>query len=97
EEGEMNYEASVLPVAVGGYYWVIFTSRRAYGNEIAPSGRVPEVENEPWGTESVQSPRKKIWIAAIDVDHSSRLDPSHPGFYLPGQGLESGNMRGFAA
>jgi hypothetical protein len=97
EEGRMNYEASVLPVAVGGYYWVIFTSRRAYGNEIAPGGRIPEVDNEPWGTESLQSPRKKIWLAAINVDYASSTDPSHPAFYLPGQGLESGNMRGFAA
>ena len=30
----MNYEPTVLPVAVGGYYWVVFTSRRAYGNFI---------------------------------------------------------------
>lgn len=97
EEGEMNYEASVLPVAVGGYYWVIFTSRRAYGNEIGPDGRIAEVDNEPWGTESVQSARKKIWMAAIDVNYKDSPDPSHPAFYLDGQTLHSGNMRGFAA
>lgn len=97
EEGNMNYEASVLPVAVGGYYWVIFTSRRAYGNEIGPEGQVPQVENEPWGTESVQSARKKIWMAAIDVNYKDSSDPSHPAFYLDGQTLHSGNMRGFAA
>ena len=40
EEARMNYEATVLPVAVGGYYWVMFASRRAYGNTIAPGGTV---------------------------------------------------------
>ena len=95
-EGRMNYEASVLPVAVGGYYWVLFTSRRAYGNTISPSSTAPSGAN-PWGTEVDPSPRKKIWIAAIDIAHAGSFDPSHPAFYLPGQELESGNMRAFAA
>jgi hypothetical protein len=30
----MNYEPTVLPKAVGGFYWVVFTSRRSYGNKI---------------------------------------------------------------
>jgi hypothetical protein len=94
-EGRMNYEASVLPIAVGGYYWVLFTSRRAYGNTISPDGTIVGGDN-PWGTEANPSPRKKIWIAALDIDHTS-ADPSHPAFYLPGQELESGNMRAFAA
>ena len=34
EEGHLNYEPTLLPVAVGGYYWVVFTSRRAFGNTI---------------------------------------------------------------
>jgi hypothetical protein len=96
EEGRMNYEPSVLPVAVGGYYWVLFTSRRTYGNTIAPGGTLDNV-NDPWGTASDPSPRKKIWIAAIDVDYAGKVDASHPAFYLPGQELESGNMRAFAA
>ncbi len=95
-EGRMNYEPSVLPVAVGGYYWVLFTSRRVYGNTIGPDGSVARGD-DPWGNESDPSPRKKIWIAAIDVDHSARSDPSHPALYLPGQELPSGNMRAFAA
>lgn len=94
-EARMNYEASVLPIAVGGYYWVLFTSRRAYGNTIAPDGTITGGDN-PWGTEANPSPRKKIWIAAIDIDHTT-ADPSHPAFYFPGQELESGNMRAFAA
>jgi hypothetical protein len=104
EEGQMNYEPSVLPLAVGGYYWVLFTSRRAYGNTHAPGGTMLTKDpantagkNDPWGTNSVPSWRKKIWIAAIDIDHSTKDDPSHPAFYLPGQEVESANMRAFAA
>lgn len=92
EEGHMNYEPTVLPVAVGGYYWVIFTSRRSYGNTIGDTGTVvaddPFVEN---------SPRKKLWVAAIDINAPAGQDPSHPAFYLPGQELLAGNMRGFWA
>jgi len=101
EEAHLDYEPSVLPVPVGGYYWVLFTSRRAYGNTIAPGGTVPRGDDK-WGkplpteTES-PSPRKKIWLAPIDVDYQGKIDPSHPAIYLPGQELESGNMRGFAA
>jgi hypothetical protein len=95
-EGRMNYEPNVLPVAVGGYYWVLFTSRRAYGNTIAPGGMLEHMQ-DPWGSDAEPSLRKKLWIAAIDVDHVDALDPSHPAFYLPGQELEGGNMRAFAA
>jgi hypothetical protein len=95
-EGRMNYEPNVLPVAVGGYYWVLFTSRRTYGNTIAPGGMLENAQ-DPWGRDSSPSLRKKLWIAAIDVDHMDAPDPSHPAFYLPGQELEGGNMRAFAA
>ena len=101
EEGHLDYEPSVLPVPVGGYYWVLFTSRRAYGNTIAPGGSVPRGDDK-WGKpqageEESPSPRKKIWLAPIDLDYQGKLDPSHPAIYLPGQELESGNMRAFAA
>jgi hypothetical protein len=95
-EGRMNYEPSVLPVPVGGYYWVLFTSRRTYGNTISPTSGDPP-GNDPFGSEANPSPRKKIWIAAIDIDHASKADPSHPAFYLPGQELHTANMRAFAA
>jgi hypothetical protein len=101
EEGHLDYEPSVLPVPVGGYYWVLFTSRRAYGNTIAPGGSVARGDDK-WGKplageEESPSPRKKIWLAPIDLDYAGKLDPSHPAIYLPGQELESGNMRAFAA
>ena len=100
EEARLNYEPTILPVPVGGYYWVFFTSRRAYGNTIAPGGTVADGDNK-WGKfingAEIPSPRKKLWVAAIDIDYQGKPDPSHPAFYLPGQELESGNMRAFAA
>jgi hypothetical protein len=103
-DNNMNYEPNVMPLPVGGYYWVVFTSRRAYGNTVAP-GRAPttqpydEPAQDPWGSNAGPSPRKKLWVAAIDINHTSanNVDPSHPAFYLPGQELESANMRAFAA
>jgi hypothetical protein len=101
QEAHLNYEPSVLPVPVGGFYWVLFTSRRTYGNTIAPGGtlaRGDDIWGIPQGDDAeTPSPRKKIWVAAIDIDHRGAVDPSHPAFYLPGQELESGNMRAFAA
>lgn len=101
EEAHLDYEPSVLPVPVGGYYWVLFTSRRAYGNTVAPGGTVlrgGDKWGKPQGTDvETPSPRKKIWIAPIDLDYQGKVDPSHPAIYLPGQELESGNMRAFAA
>lgn len=101
QEAHLNYEPSVLPVPVAGYYWVLFTSRRTYGNMLAPGGSEPRGD-DIWGVPQQgeaesPSPRKKIWVAAIDLDHQGSVDPSHPAFYLPGQELEAGNMRAFAA
>jgi Bacterial Ig-like domain (group 2)/WD40-like Beta Propeller Repeat len=86
-EAHLNYEPTVLPIAVGGYYWTVFTSRREYGNTITDA--------DPW--ESGPARRKKLWIAAIDQDIKAGTDPSHPAFYLNDQEVEAGNMRGFWA
>src|SRR5262249_42534511 len=32
QDGQVQYEPTVLPRPIGGYYWVMFSSRRAYGN-----------------------------------------------------------------
>lgn len=85
DDAQRNFEPTVLPVAVGGYYWVIFTSRRQYGNTINAT------ETGNYG----DTPRKKLWIAAIDINPQPGKDPSHPPIYLPGQELNAGNMRGF--
>jgi hypothetical protein len=91
DDTTMNYEPTINPVASGGYYWVVFTSRRRYGNVAA---------GYPYDGWDGQNPTptwpitKKLWVAAIDAT-TGEIDPSHPAFYLPGQELTAGNMRGF--
>jgi hypothetical protein len=88
---ELNYEPTVNPIATGGYNWVVFTSRRAYGSVLA---------GDPFANESATGPQsftKKLWIAAVDANPTPGQDPSHPAFYLPGQELLAGNMRGYWA
>jgi hypothetical protein len=93
QDGHVQYEPSALSIAVGGYYWVMFASRRAYGNMIAPGGTVPGGDG-PFGP---GTPRKKIWVTAVDIDYATKADPSHPAFYLEGQEVPSGNLRPFVA
>jgi hypothetical protein len=97
---QLNYLPATAPAAAGGYNWVVFTSRRMYGN-IA--------DNDPWDAEpgpqgcgggpcsctSGVPPTKKLWMAALDTTFTPGTDPSHPAFYLPGQELEAGNSDGY--
>jgi len=78
-----EYFPTVSPVAAGGQFWLFFTSRRNYGNTIV--GTQDDVKS------------KKIWVSAIDIDPPAGADPSHPAFYLPGQEIDAGNVRAFAA
>ncbi|HVW27256.1 MAG TPA: hypothetical protein VHC69_17940 [Polyangiaceae bacterium] len=76
---------TISPIQAGGYFWLFFTSRRTYGNQI---------------TQIVDDAvTKKIWVSAIDIQSGSDLidDPSNPPFYLPGQEDAAGNVRAFAA
>jgi hypothetical protein len=87
DDFKMNYQPTINPVPSGGYFWVVFTSRRAYGN-IATG--------DPYDNGDGKRPiPKKLWVAAIDQNPTPGKDPSHPAFYLPGQELGAGNMRGF--
>ena len=83
----LNYEPTVCPIPSGGYYWVVFTSRRMYGN--VATGDPEDIGD---GTYPVT---KKLWVAAIDLKRTSGQDPSHPAFYLPAQELNAPNMRGY--
>ncbi len=76
-----NYEPTFAPVPSGGFFWVVFTSRRTFGNQLTG------------GKDQV----KLLWVAAIDLAPVPGKDPSHPAFLLPGQDLSSLNMRGFWA
>jgi hypothetical protein len=97
-DAQSNYFPTVMPVAVGGYFWVFWTSMRAYGNKLA--GREPGVPVLGAASEAI---KKRIWATAIkpriplvENDDPALVDPSTPGFYLEGQS-ESGNVRAFAA
>jgi len=92
DDVDMNYEPTVNPVASGGYAWVVFTSRRMYGNEAV----IPPFCSDPRGVDLIQNiTTKKLWVAAIDLGASPGTDASHPAFYLPAQELLAGNSRGF--
>ncbi len=100
DDVDMNYEPTVNPIASGGYAWVVFTSRRMYGNVAT----IPPFCSDPRGvnlTANTASPlatnitTKKLWVAAIDLTQKAGFDSSHPAFYLPAQELLAGNARGF--
>ena len=89
----LNYEPTVNPVPSGGYAWVVFTSRRQYGNVATIN---PWYWSDPRYHDISQTPTtKKLWVAAIDLNAKPGTDPSHPAFYLPGQELLAGNSRGY--
>jgi hypothetical protein len=77
----LNFEPTFAPVPSGGYFWVVFTSRRTYGNQLIGD----------------RTTTKQLCVAAIDQAPNGSADPSHPPFLLPGQDLTSLNMRGYWA
>ncbi len=80
-----SFEPTFAPVASGGYFWVVFHARRTWGNQLTGPAFVAEGN----GT-------KQLWVAAIDQSPGN-ADPSHAAFHLPGQALDTLNMRGFWA
>jgi hypothetical protein len=82
----------VNPVPSGGYAWVVFTSRRMYGNVAT----IDPFNSDPRTTDLSSTPTtKKLWVAAIDLNAKPGTDPSHPAFYLPAQEILAGNSRGY--
>lgn len=92
DDATLNYEPTVGPIASGGYAWVIFTSRRLYGNVATIN---PWWSDPRWHDISSTPTTKKLWVAAIDLNAQPGSDPSHPAFYLPAQELLAGNSRGY--
>jgi hypothetical protein len=66
---DLNWEPTFAPVPAGGYFWLVFTSRRTYGTRLA----------------GALSTTKQLWVAAIDQVSVVGEDPSHAPFLLPGQ------------
>ncbi|MBL8957672.1 MAG: hypothetical protein JNK82_43255 [Myxococcaceae bacterium] len=97
-DSKYNYEPTVNPVSTGGYAWVVFTSRRMYGNVAT----IPPFCSDPRGVDlhanmmtNGNVTTKKLWVAAVDLNAAPGSDSSHPAFYLPAQELLAGNARGF--
>ena len=89
---QLNFEPTVSPSPSGGYAWVVFTSRRLYGNVAT----IDPFSSDPRNYDYLhQVTTKKLWVAAIDLNAPPGTDPSHPAFYLPAQELQAGNARGF--
>ncbi len=92
KDWQLAYEPTVSPIASGGYAWVVFVSRRLYGNVATIN---------PWSSDpreydhTKNATCKKLWVAALDLNPKPGTDPSHPAFYLPAQELSAGNSRGF--
>jgi hypothetical protein len=82
-DADRDYEPTFAPVAAGGYFWIVFHSRRTYGNLLTG----PAFTAEGSGT-------KQLWVAAIDIMPKG-TDPSHEPFWLPGQDPTTLNMRGY--
>jgi hypothetical protein len=74
-------EPTFNPTARGGYHWLVFTSERNWGNE-------PDVQG------TADNDKKRLWVSAVDPVLGT-ADPSHPAFFLEGQGTKTTNMRGF--
>ena len=92
DDTSLNYEPTVNPVPSGGYAWVVFTSRRLYGNVAT----INPFFSDPRYNDLTSTPTpKKLWVAAIDLNAPPGTDPSHPAFYLPAQELLAGNSRGY--
>ncbi len=92
DDTTLNYEPTINPVVSGGYAWVVFTSRRLYGN----IATINPWQSDPRFTDISSKPTtKKLWVAAIDLNAPPGTDSSYPAFYLPAQELLAGNSRGF--
>jgi hypothetical protein len=79
----LGFYPNVSPVASGGYFWVVFMSRRQYGNAMVDTSNSNAVPDPVWHPET-----KKVWVTAVSIGGSG--DPSHPAFLLPGQEASSG-------
>ena len=102
KDANKSYQPTMLPVAVGGYRWVVFSSTRPYGN----SGNLPGIQEDFSDTSSYASSsytamtntsdiQSQLWVAAIDDTASGTTDRSHPAFWLPSQNLSASAANGY--
>ncbi len=102
-DSRLNFKPTVNPTTTGGYQWVVFMSRRMYGNVaiINPYASDQRHTDEISPTKAaakgyaLQPSPKKLWVAAMKTTPTPGSDPSYPAFYLDGQELYSGNSRSY--
>ncbi len=101
-DANKSYQPTMLPVAAGGYRWVVFTSTRPYGNTI----NLPAVQQDFSNTATYatntytpitnyQAIQSQLWVAAIDDSVSGAADRSHPAFWLPSQNFAADASTGY--
>jgi len=101
-DANKSYQPTMLPVAVGGYRWVVFTSTRPYGNSV----NLPNVQQDFSNTASYATSsytamtntsaiQSQLWVAAIDDAASGSADRSHPAFWLPSQNFSTSAANGY--
>lgn len=76
------YFPNFSPFNQGGYYWLLYFSRRDYGNARA-------------GTRGTG--RRQLWVTAITNRPTAGRDPSAAPYWLPGQDVATDNVSGFWA
>jgi hypothetical protein len=103
DDSKVNFKPTVNPQVTGGYQWMVFTSRRAYGNVAtvnpyaSDQGETDEVNATAAASfgEAFQPSPRKLWVAAINTNPTPGTDPSYPAFFLDGQELYAGNFHGY--
>lgn len=101
ERAMANYYPTMLPVPIGGYYWLFWTSTRDWGHRNTNTTPLQAAANWFGGASVAEAARKRIWVSAIKPRGTFEggvekiQDTSAPGFYLEGQ-TASGNVRAFA-
>ncbi len=97
-----NFYPTVMPVALGGYYWLFFTSKRTYGNKTYPELMHSDTYALSTKFSEDDAKSKRIWVSALrpvptnGEFANNATDISSPAFFLDGQS-ESGNVRAFTA
>jgi hypothetical protein len=102
QDANKSYQPTMLPVAAGGYRWVVFTSTRPYGNTL----NLPAIQQDFSNTASYanssytaitnyQDIQGQLWVSAVDDAVSGAADRSHPGFWLPNQNYANDASSGY--
>jgi len=102
KDANKSYQPTMLPVAAGGYRWVVFTSTRPYGNTLnLPTTQQDFSDTSTYATSSYTAMtntaniQSQLWVAAIDDSPSGSTDRSHPAFWLPSQNFSTAAASGY--